>query len=182
MCVVCDSGRERVGGDCGGSGNANSNPTERSAIFGTALLLVRGRDSQSRATSSREQSPPNHMARHRTLRRAMASASAKMPRRFVSSGDYDRLELRGAECAETACRRQAALQGASGATRPQITFSQRRCANNRRLVTWCVTELYSAQWRRRSCREDGLLGGTNAHTSEGRSSFNSFARVRYGQI
>ena len=31
------------------------------------------------ATSPRDHSPPNTMARHRTLRREMASASAKMP-------------------------------------------------------------------------------------------------------
>ena len=31
------------------------------------------------ATSSRNQSPSNELVRHRTLRRAMASASAKMP-------------------------------------------------------------------------------------------------------
>jgi len=38
------------------------------------------------ATSSRDQSPPNTMACHRTLRRAVASASAKMPRRRVFWG------------------------------------------------------------------------------------------------
>jgi len=36
------------------------------------------------ATSSRDQSPSNNMARHRTLRRAMPSASAKMPRRMYT--------------------------------------------------------------------------------------------------
>ena len=35
------------------------------------------------ATSLRNHSPPNETARHRTLRRAMASASAKMPRTRV---------------------------------------------------------------------------------------------------
>ena len=65
-------------------------------------------------------------------------------------------KLRGAECAETACRRQAALQGASGATRPQIICPQRRCANNRRLITWRVTELYGAPGVVGG--EDGLLG------------------------
>ena len=143
------------------------------------------------ATSLRKHSPPNNMARHRTLRRAMASASAKMPRRWCLLGFMTGWKFRGAECADTACRRQAALQGASGATRPQMKCPQRRCANNRRLMTWRVIELYGAQWRRRRrrCREGGLLGGssvgpcpdsltTNAHTSEGRSSFNSFTRVR----
>jgi len=38
------------------------------------------------AALSRDQSPPNNMARHRTLRRAMASASAKMPRRLCLLG------------------------------------------------------------------------------------------------
>ena len=42
-------------------------------------------------------------------------------------------EFRGAECADTACRRQAALQSASGATHAQILCPQSRCANNRRL-------------------------------------------------
>jgi hypothetical protein len=38
------------------------------------------------AMSSRKQSPPNHMARHRAVRRAMASASTKMPRRLCLLG------------------------------------------------------------------------------------------------
>jgi hypothetical protein len=37
-------------------------------------------------TSSRDQSPRNSMTRHRTLRHATASASAKMPRRRVFWG------------------------------------------------------------------------------------------------
>jgi hypothetical protein len=41
------------------------------------------------ATSWREHSPPNTMARHRTLRRAMASTAAKTPRRLCSlSGGF----------------------------------------------------------------------------------------------
>ena len=56
---------------------------------------------------------------------------------------------------------------------------------------WRVNNHYGAQWRRRwrRRRKDGVLGGssvgpcpdfltTNAHTSEGRFSFNSFATVR----
>jgi len=56
------------------------------------------------ATSSRDQSPPNNVAPHRTLRRAMASASAKMPRRLRLLG-LDRLQgwkFRAAVCADTA--------------------------------------------------------------------------------
>ena len=53
------------------------------------------------ATSSRDQSPPNNMARHRTLRRAVASASAKMPRRLSPLGLTDG-KFRDAECADTA--------------------------------------------------------------------------------
>jgi hypothetical protein len=119
------------------------------------------------ATSSREQSPPYHMAVHRILRLMMAPASAKMPAKPVSSRVYDLLtgcKFRGAECADTACRRQAALQGASRTTRPQMICTQHRCAkNNRRVMTWRVTELYDAQWRRRRrrCREVGLLGGSS---------------------
>jgi len=41
------------------------------------------------ATSSRNHSPPNNMARHRTSRRAMASASAKVPRRLCLLGQTD---------------------------------------------------------------------------------------------
>jgi len=51
-----------------------------------ALLGHRVRKWNGRNTSSRDQSPPNTMARHRTLRRAKASASAKMPRRRVFWG------------------------------------------------------------------------------------------------
>jgi len=39
-------------------------------------------------TSLREHSPPNRMARHRTLRRATASASAKMPRTLAHSAGF----------------------------------------------------------------------------------------------
>jgi len=75
------------------------------------------------ATSLRNDAPPNHMARHRTLRRAMASASPKMPRRRVFLGF---LGLSVGPCPD--------------------------------LLT------------------------TNAHKSEGNSSFNSFARVRCRHI
>jgi hypothetical protein len=40
------------------------------------------------------------------------------------------------------CRRQAPLQGVSGATRPQIICPQRHCASSHRLIQWRVTELY----------------------------------------
>ena len=51
----------------------------------------------------------------------------------------------------------AALQGASGAPRPQMECPQRHRAINHRLIQWRVTELYGAQWRRRRrrCRKDG---------------------------
>ena len=52
-------------------------------------------------TSLREHSPPNQMARHRTLRRAVASASAKMPPRLCVLGLKDR-KFRDAEYADTA--------------------------------------------------------------------------------
>jgi len=53
--------------------------------------------------SMRNHSLPNNMARHRTLRRAMASASAKMPRRLCLLGlteVYWKFSV--AECADTA--------------------------------------------------------------------------------
>ena len=109
------------------------------------------------ATSPSEQSPPNHMTRPRTVRRAMASAS-------VSSGGFDRLEAqRRRTRRHRLCRRQAALEGTFWATRPQMICPQRRCANNRRLMRWRVTELYGAQWRRRPrrCREHERLGGSS---------------------
>ena len=68
------------------------------------------------ATLSRDQSSPNNMARHRTLRRAMASASAKMPRRMCLLGLTD-WKLRDAECADTAY---------VGARRPCLALQGRR--------------------------------------------------------
>ncbi len=75
------------------------------------------------ATSLRKHSPPDTTARHRTLRRAMASASAKMPRRLciLSGGFLNERNFRGADMR----RRQAAMQGASGATRPHMISSLR---------------------------------------------------------
>jgi len=52
-------------------------------------------------TSLRGHSTPNQMARHRTLRRAVASASAKMPRRLCILGLTDR-KSRDAGYADTA--------------------------------------------------------------------------------
>jgi len=52
-------------------------------------------------TSLREHSPPHQMARHRILRRAVASASAKMPRRWCILGLTDR-QFRDAEYADIA--------------------------------------------------------------------------------
>jgi len=91
----------------------------------------------------------------------MASASAKMPRRLCfwvcQTGrlDIQRLRMRR----HRLCRRQAALHGASGAPRSQMECPQRHRATNHRLMNWCVTELYGAQWhrRRRRCREDRVL-------------------------
>jgi len=60
------------------------------------------------ATSSRKHSPANIMARHRTLRRAMASASAKMPRRLCILG-VDRLKFRDAECTDATMLAPGAL-------------------------------------------------------------------------
>ena len=75
------------------------------------------------ATSLRKHSPPDTTARHRTLRRAMASAAAKMPRRLciLSGGFLNERNFRGADMR---CR-QAAMQGASGATRPHMISSLR---------------------------------------------------------
>jgi hypothetical protein len=106
------------------------------------------------AASLRRHSPPINMARHRTLRRAMASASAKMPRSLCLLG-YDRLELQRRRMRRhRLCRRQAAFEGASGAQHPQMICPQRRCANNRLLIIWRVTEPYGAKWHRsqRRCR------------------------------
>ena len=52
-------------------------------------------------TSLRGHSPPNQMARHLTLRRAVAWASAKMPRRLCIVGLTDS-KFRDAEYADTA--------------------------------------------------------------------------------
>jgi len=61
------------------------------------------------------------------------------------------------------CRRQAALHGASRATRPQMEYPQRRRATNQGLIQWRVTELYDARWRRRrrGCREDCVFYATD---------------------
>jgi hypothetical protein len=67
-------------------------------------------------TSLREHSPPNQMARHRTLRRAVASASAIMPRRLCVLGLTDR-KFRDAEYADTAY---------VGAGRPYKALLERR--------------------------------------------------------
>jgi len=101
------------------------------------------------ATSSRKQSPPNKTARHGTLRRAVASASAKLPRRLCILGlTVQRRRVRR----HRLCRRHTTLRGASEATRPYIL---RRCTSIHRLVSWHVTQLYGAQRRRRRrrCRE-----------------------------
>jgi hypothetical protein len=49
-----------------------------------AFLMRRVRASYVSVTWLREHSPPSIMARHRSLRRAMASASVKMPRTCIS--------------------------------------------------------------------------------------------------
>ena len=54
------------------------------------------------ATSMRRHSPPNNMALCRTLRRAMASASAKMPRRLCILGVMTDRKFRDTECADIA--------------------------------------------------------------------------------
>jgi len=104
------------------------------------------------ATSSREHSPPNNMARHLTLRRAMASASAEglCILRVMKRQEVQRLRKRQ----DRLCRRQAPLHGTSGATRPPIECPRRHRANTHRLISWRVTDLYGAQrrWRRRRCR------------------------------
>ena len=48
-------------------------------------------------TSLRKHSPPNTMARHRTFRHAMTSASAKMPRRLCILGVVTDRKLRDTE-------------------------------------------------------------------------------------
>ena len=70
--------------------------------------------------SSRKQSPPNQMARHRTLRREMASASAKLPLRLYILGLARQEVQRDRMRRHRLCRRQEALQGASRASRPQV--------------------------------------------------------------
>jgi len=107
------------------------------------------------ATSSRTQSTPSDMTRHRTLRRAMASASAKMPRRLCR----EVRKSRDCDCPHRVCRRQAPLHGASGARRPSMECPQRHDAITQRLITWRVNELYGAHWlqRRRRCRVKLLL-------------------------
>jgi len=102
------------------------------------------------ATSLRKHSTPNTTARHCTLRRAMASAAAKMPRKqcILSGGFLNEMMSRDADIR---CR-QAALQGASEATHPHITCPQHRCAITRRLIRWHVTELLGGRWRRRRRR------------------------------
>jgi len=73
------------------------------------------------ATSSRNHSPANTRARHRAVRRATASASAKMLRRLCILGVMTRPEVHRLRTRRHhLCRRQAPLHGASGATHPQI--------------------------------------------------------------
>jgi hypothetical protein len=78
-------------------------------------------------------------------------------------------KCRDAECADTAfCRRQAALQGVSVATRPQMECPQHHRTTNHRLIQWRVNQLDGALWRqrRRRCREDGgmVCGATGTGT------------------
>ena len=76
------------------------------------------------ATSLRRHSPPNTMARPRTVRCAMASAAAQLPRRSctLSGGYLNERKFRDADI----CRRHAALQGSSGATHPHMICPQLR--------------------------------------------------------
>jgi hypothetical protein len=72
------------------------------------------------ATSSRKHSPPNNMARHRTLRRAMKPVSAQMPRRLCLLGQTTHVDLGkfgDAECADAAY---------VGARRPRKALLRRR--------------------------------------------------------
>ena len=116
------------------------------------------------ALSLRDQSTPNSMARHRTLRRETTSASPKMPRSCIFWGYYDKtvkLVQRDRVRRHRLCRRQAPLHGASGATRPHMECPGSHRASIRLLIKWRVSELYGAQWRRRQqrCREDCVFWG-----------------------
>jgi hypothetical protein len=85
----------------------------------TALLGQRVSRWNARNVIARSNS--NKMARHRTLRRAVASTSAKMPRRSCILGVVTRQEVqRDRMRGHRLCRRRAALQGVSGATRTCI--------------------------------------------------------------
>jgi hypothetical protein len=108
------------------------------------------------ATSSRDKSLPNYLAPHRSLRRAMASASARMPQKLCPLG-LDRLQERKFRAVRL-FRRQAALHGASGATRRHMECPRRRFADIRRLLVCRLTKLHGARRRRcrRRCRADGV--------------------------
>jgi len=88
-------------------------------------------------TSLREHSQPNQMARHRTLRRAVASASAKMPRRLYILGLTDR-EFIDAEYADTAY---------VGAGRPCKALLERRRTSRRR-SSYCRKNLFCRKLKR----------------------------------
>jgi len=85
-------------------------------------------------TSLREHSPPNQMAHHRTVRRAVASASsAKMPRKLCILGLTDR-KFRDAEYANTAY---------VGAGRPCTALLERRVRKS--YVRNVVARTFTAQ-------------------------------------
>jgi len=83
-----------------GSSKTQSPPTPPMSAPGALARRLWGVASVNHmpATSPRDQSTPNKMARHRTLRRAVASATAKMPRRLCILGLTDQ-KCRDAKCA-----------------------------------------------------------------------------------
>ena len=82
-------------------------------------------------TSLRKHSPPNIMARHQTLRRAMASTSAKMPRRLKDTCFSEGREVQKRR--HNLLRRQAAACGVFSIAHPPHLYPRIRAKNFHRL-------------------------------------------------
>jgi len=123
------------------------------------------------ATSWRRHSPPDTMARHRYLRRAVASASAKMPWRMCPLGLTD-LKSGSSETANAPTPPMSAPGGlawrfwgtASANQMPATSSCDKLC-----LTQWRFTVLYGAQWRRRRRRfREGCVLWADRHVVQRR--------------
>jgi hypothetical protein len=136
------------------------------------------------ATSLRKHSPPSTIARHGTLRPQWRWRQQRCREDcvlFVFWWFSDRVEV------QRRCCQPAALQGAS---RPHMICPQHRCAITHRTLRRAMTSASAKMPRRRFfwgflCLSVGPCPDfltTNAHTSNGSSSSDSYARVRCRHI